>query len=95
MKPKSSYFLSSRMSQGFYELLAALSSEDNGIRSQAEDKYASINGEQKLQVLLPAIADGGLSDTQRLLGKFIVCKSESKKEPRRCAFEANDHSTVG
>ena len=53
------------MSQGFYELLAALSSEDNGIRSQAEDKYASINGEQKLQVLLPAIADAGLSDTQR------------------------------
>ena len=59
------------MSQGFYELLAALSSEDNGIRSQAEDKYASINGEQKLQVLLPAIADAGLSDTQRLLGKFF------------------------
>ena len=60
------------MSQGFYELLAALSSEDNGIRSQAEDKYASINGEQKLQVLLPAIADAGLSDTQRLLGKIFL-----------------------
>ncbi|CBY21088.1 unnamed protein product [Oikopleura dioica] len=60
------------MSQGFYELLAALSSEDNGIRSQAEDKYASINGEQKLQVLLPAIADVGLSDTQRLLGAVLL-----------------------
>jgi hypothetical protein len=86
VKPKSSYFLSSRMSQGFYELLAALSSEDNGIRSQAEDKYASINGEQKLQVLLPAIADGGLTDTQRLLGKFIVCKSESKTITKALCF---------
>ena len=86
MKPKSLNRLSSRMSQGFYELLAALSSQDNGIRSQAEDKYASINGEQKLQVLLPAIADSGLSDTQRLLGKFIVCKSESKKRTKALCF---------
>lgn len=86
MKPKSFNRLSSRMSQGFYELLAALSSQDNGIRSQAENKYASINGEQKLQVLLPAIADGGLSDTQRLLGKFIVCKSELKKRTKALCF---------
>ena len=83
------------MSQGFYELLAALSSEDNGIRSQAEDKYASINGEQKLQVLLPAIADAGLSDTQRLLGKSTFLNYESKKGPRRRAFEKDNHSTVG
>lgn len=65
------------MSQGFYELLAALSSEDNGIRSQAEEKYASISGEQKLQVLLPAIADSGLGDTARLLGKLKVLQTKA------------------
>ena len=50
------------MSDDFSALLQALNSGDNDIRQKAEDKYASLDAKQKLQLLVPASADGQLQD---------------------------------
>lgn len=61
-----------RMSDDFTALLQALNAGDNETRQTAEEKYASLDANQKLQLLVPAAADSTLQDPHRALAAVLL-----------------------
>jgi len=60
------------MSDDFSALLSALNAGDNEIRQSAEDKYARLDAKQKIELLVPATADGNLQDPHRALAAVLL-----------------------
>ena len=69
----------SRMSDDFRALLLALNSGENDVRSAAEEKYATLGANQKLQLLTPAAADNTLADAHRALAAVLLRRTITGK----------------